>query len=178
AFTTFSYYRIRGAIYDGLREMGVLTRVSPSRERFRANANDVQQTAIDDELGATTERAGEEVEDKIVEAQSLIDALIPAYLLSLESDQVPQIADQTALSPQQLEMEDLGARVRALITELSPDEQHLLRALYFQQQSMTDLAKNTNVTKSWISRRHARAIQQLRELMIANRLIDVETGFT
>ena len=39
-FMTFAYYRIRGAIYDGLRQMGWLSRSQYKRARFEAQAND------------------------------------------------------------------------------------------------------------------------------------------
>lgn len=38
-FTTFAYYRIRGAIYDGLRGMGWLSRSAYNRAKFEARAN-------------------------------------------------------------------------------------------------------------------------------------------
>ncbi len=37
-FSTFSYYRIRGAIYDGLRVMGSLSRTEYKRQRFDEKA--------------------------------------------------------------------------------------------------------------------------------------------
>jgi RNA polymerase sigma factor for flagellar operon FliA len=38
-FSTFSYYRIRGAIYDGLRVMGSLSRTEYRRQRFDEKAS-------------------------------------------------------------------------------------------------------------------------------------------
>src|SRR5580704_17235232 len=38
-FSTFSYYRIRGAIYDGLRTMGTLSRTEYRRQRFEEKAS-------------------------------------------------------------------------------------------------------------------------------------------
>src|SRR5438045_7517774 len=43
AFTTFSYYRIRGAIYDGLRGMGWLPRGEYARLRFEERSNALMQ---------------------------------------------------------------------------------------------------------------------------------------
>src|SRR5678816_4829945 len=39
AFTTFSYYRIRGAIYDGLRGIGWVPRGEYARIRFEERSN-------------------------------------------------------------------------------------------------------------------------------------------
>src|ERR671920_1408110 len=41
AFATFAHYRIKGAIHDGLREMGVYSRPQSARVRWLANANDL-----------------------------------------------------------------------------------------------------------------------------------------
>ena len=41
AFTTFSYYRIRGAIFDGLRQLGWMNRSQWAR--YSAHANELLQ---------------------------------------------------------------------------------------------------------------------------------------
>src|SRR5438552_3641082 len=38
-FATFAYYRIRGAIYDGLRQMGWLSRTQYARQRAEERTN-------------------------------------------------------------------------------------------------------------------------------------------
>ncbi len=162
AFTTFAHYRIKGAINDGLREMGYYTRSSTHRVRWVANANDLLQSAADDEQGAAV---GASVEDEIANAQTLIDALIPVYLLSLGSDAVPEVADPHALSMEKIEERELVRIVLGVVQELSEDEQQLLDALYFKHVSMTELAARLGVTKSWVSRLHSRAIAHLRDLL-------------
>lgn len=163
AFTTFAHYRIKGAINDGLREMGYYTRSSTHRVRWVANANDLLQSAADDEGGDAP--TGASVEDEIANAQTLIDALIPVYLLSLGSDAVPEVADPHALSMEKIEERELVRIVLGVVRELSEDEQQLLDALYFKHVSMTELAARLGVTKSWVSRLHSRAIAHLRDLL-------------
>ena len=164
AFPTFAHYRIKGAIYDGLREMGFFSRSAHGKSRFTANANDLLQAAADDEQ-AQAAGVPSSVEDEIATTQSLIDALIPAYLLSLDSDAIPQIVDQQALSMEQIEQRELIGFVMDLVKELSDDEQRLLDAIYFKHRSMTSLAAEMGISKSWISRLHSRAIQHLRDRM-------------
>jgi RNA polymerase sigma factor FliA len=163
AFSTFAHYRIKGAIYDGLRQMGFFQR-STARARLAANATDLMQSAADDET-PHAEGGGHSVDDEINAAQSLIDALIPAYILSLESDQMPELVDQHALSMEEIEQRELVQLTLKLVQELSEDEQRLLDAIYFKHQSMTDIAAAMGVTKSWISRLHSRAIKHLRDMM-------------
>ncbi|HEX5706217.1 MAG TPA: sigma-70 family RNA polymerase sigma factor [Pyrinomonadaceae bacterium] len=162
-FPTFAHYRIKGAIHDGLREMGYYTRSTTTRVRWVANANDFLQSAADDATGDAA--VGSSVEDEIATAQTLIDALIPVYLLSLGSDAVPEVADPHALSMEKIEERELVRIVLGVVQELSEDEQQLLDALYFKHISMTELAVRLGVTKSWVSRLHSRAIAHLRDLL-------------
>ncbi|HEX8455951.1 MAG TPA: sigma-70 family RNA polymerase sigma factor [Pyrinomonadaceae bacterium] len=175
AFATFAHYRIKGAIYDGLREMGVFTRNSSSRSRFAANANDLIQSAVDDEQAAQAGHDPHSVDSEIAATQSIIDALIPAYLLSLDSDAMPEVADQQALSMEQIEQRELVGFVLQFVRELPEDEQQMLDALYFKHRSMTDLAAEMGISKSWISRLHSRAIKHLRDRMRERGLLDAAT---
>ena len=164
AFATFAHYRIKGAIHDGLREMGVYSRPQSARVRWLANANDIAQSAADDEH-AGAESGAATLDDEIAAAQSLIDALLPVYLLSLGSDAVPDVVDNNALSMEQIEERELVGIVLAAVRELSDDEQRLIDSLYFKHASMTELAAQLGITKSWISRLHSRAIAHLRDLL-------------
>ena len=163
AFSTFAHYRIKGAIYDGLREMGYFTRPGGVRVRWVANASDVVQSALDDAVNESP--ATVTVDDEIADAQTLIDALIPVYLLSLGSDAVPEVVDQHAMSMEQIEQRELVRLVMTALRDLSEDEQQLIDALYFKHVSMTELAARQGITKSWISRLHTRAIKHLRDLL-------------
>ena len=164
SFSTFAHYRIRGAIFDGLREMGYYSRSAHRQARFAANANDLLQASADDEQ-AVPESAAASLDDEIDATQSLINALIPVYLLSLEDESVPEMVDPHALSVEQIEEREMIGFVLRLVAELSEDEQQLIDALYFKHLSMTHLATQMGVTKSWVSRLHARAIQHLRDQM-------------
>lgn len=171
AFPTFAHYRIKGAIHDGLREMGYYSRSTSVRVRWVANANDLLQSAADDEQHPATEGAPPSVDDEIAATQSLIDAIIPVYLLSLGSEAVPEIVDHSALSMEQIEERELIGIVLGVVRELTEDEQQLIESLYFKHVSMTELAARLGITKSWISRLHARAIAHLRDLLRARGII-------
>jgi RNA polymerase sigma factor for flagellar operon FliA len=170
AFTTFSYYRIRGAIYDGLREMGYLSRSAHAPTRFAANAEDLLQTADEEEQVAG--HAPTSVEDDIASAEEIIERLIPAYFLSLESERVRELADPQAFSAEDAERRDMMGLVMSSLGELRDDERQLIEAIYFKYVPMTELAKQRGVNKSWISRLHARAIDHLRESLRRRGLFD------
>ncbi len=162
AFTTFSYYRIRGAIFDGLRDMGILMRTAQGKWVQReSNLNDLVQTASDD-----SESANKTVDDEIKEVGSLVDRIIPAYLLSLSDESTPEVIDKNELPSELLEMDDLLKLVRSEVNLLSKKESILLEKLYFKQTTTTQLAKEMGVSKSWVSRLHSKAIAKLRDNLI------------
>ena len=115
-FQTFAYYRIRGAIYDGLRKMGPMSRTDYARSRFAARANDILQGATDDEQANAGVALN--VDDEIAATKSFIDALIPVYLLSLEDTNLPEVADEGESALEKVERQELLTLTRALIEEL------------------------------------------------------------
>jgi RNA polymerase sigma factor (sigma-70 family) len=75
SFVTFSYYRIKGAIFDGLRQMGILTRTpNDAWVRRETVLNDLVQTAADDDV----ENPAIAVDDEIQTVEKFVDSLIPA----------------------------------------------------------------------------------------------------
>lgn len=165
-FSTFAHYRIRGAIYDGLREMGVISR--SRTHRFAAHANDVLMTEVDD----SSIESGTDVSDEIQTVENLIDALIPIYFLSIDNEETKEIQDESAFSSADIETRDLVNKVRATIEELEPEESELLKKLYFKNTLMKDLAAQMGVTKSWVSRLHARAIKHLQSALVKSGILD------
>ncbi len=160
SFVTFSYYRIRGSVFDGLREMGILTRTpNDNWVRREVALNDLVKTAIDDE----TDRTSGNLDDEIRRVAKYVDSLVPAYLLSLSAENAPDIADERETSGTEIEFNEMVGLVREAIQGLPDKERDILEALYFKQMSTTDLASQMGVNKSWISRLHSKAIQRVRQ---------------
>jgi len=169
SFGTFAFYRIKGAIYDGLREMGAISR---SRSfRFAANANDLLMTEVDD----TTYNAGAAtVDDEVKAVEKLVDSLIPIYFLSLDAEGAMEVRDEAAFTPADFEQQDLLESVKKVLDEIEPEESEMLKKIYFQHLSMTDLAAQMGVTKSWVSRLHARAIKHLQAALKKRGILNSE----
>lgn len=161
AFTTFAYYRIRGAILDGLRQMNWLP---PSLKR------ELTQWSGENEVAESSASAGEVSNDPEFVAKQFATAvgrLGAVYLLSHanedEEDAPTPVTDKSAAQRAE-ENEDL-TRLKAALDKLPADQAQLIRALYFEQQSMTDLGAQLKKNKSTISRRHTEAIDALRLLL-------------
>lgn len=162
SFVTFAHYRIKGAIFDGLKQMGLRPRAGTRQaSRFEQNAVMILQSAVDDE---TSENLNQTVEDEVHSIETLIDSLIPAYLLSLESEEAKNVPDRNSISAQEeIESAELVRLVREVVQELPEQERELLEAIYYKQISMTEHAAANGITKSWVSRLHARAVQHIRD---------------
>lgn len=164
SFTTFSYYRIKGAVFDGLRQMGILTR-TPNEAWIRREAavNDLMQTAVDDDAGGRQSA----VEDEIRTVERYVDSLIPAYLLSLSEENAPDVADTRELPNASVEFRESIKLVRQTVKELPEREREIIESLYFKNLSTTELAKKMGVNKSWVSRLHSKAVNRLRQRLFA-----------
>lgn len=161
SFVTFSYYRIRGSVFDGLREMGMLTR-TPNDNWVRREVvlNDLVQTSIDDE---TDRLSGSTLDDEIRGVVKYVDSLVPAYLLSLSAENAPDIADERETAGSAIEFLEMLDLVKDAIQGLPQKERDIIEALYFKHMTTTDLATQMGVNKSWVSRLHAKAIQRVRQ---------------
>ena len=160
SFVTFSYYRIRGSVFDGLREMGILTR-TPNEAWVRRETvlNDLVQTSIDDE----TDRGSGDIDDEIRGVVKYVDSLVPAFLLSLSAENAPDIADDRETSGGDVEFRQMVDIVKEAVEGLPEKERDIIEALYFRHMTTTDLAARMGVNKSWVSRLHSKAIQRLRQ---------------
>ena len=164
SFSTFSYYRIRGAVYDGLRQMGFASRSSGYYVRFSANANDYLQSATDDSPPSAANSAT--LDDDIAQTQNIIGDLIPIYLLSLDEESVAEIIDPQHLPEFVAEQRQVGRIMHELIAELPPNERELIDNLYFKDLKTVEIATQMGFDKSWISRLHKRIIQRLRQKLV------------
>src|SRR5438067_8768652 len=128
AFSTFAYYRIRGAIYDGVREMGWRggSRAQRQQARFQARANAVLQQSAED--GASD---GDAVEAAITQVAT-------AWIVTLDAETAERAADPSPDAEARLA--DAGERgsVRAALAALPEKERALLDHMYFHDRSLTD----------------------------------------
>ena len=156
-FLTFAHYRIKGAIFDGLRKMGVL-RGSDSRLAERANAY----------LGNLADRGGgggRGLDDDVRDISNAVTGLAMVFATSLEGTEGLQVSDQALGADEKLELEQMKRRVRAAIEKLPEKERKLLQGYYFQNKTLEEAGAEIGQSKSWASRLHARAVERLKQLL-------------
>jgi len=160
AFSTFSYYRIRGAIYDGLRGMGWLPRGEYARLRADERANALLQNVGDREGG---EGEGS-LEDDVRAIADALGGIATVFVLALES--LPnEPADDRPRAEELVEEEQQRSVVREALASLPEKERRLLELYYFEERSLLEAGAALGLSKSWSSRLHARAVTLLKEAL-------------
>jgi len=166
SFSTFAYYRIRGAIFDGMRTMGWYSRGDYAR--FRAEERVGEYLAAAAEREAAERKAAPDGprpdQSGTLEALSgLLSGVAAIHITSLEAEREP--ADERAKAPDQAVEDAEGSeRVRAALAGLPAKERRLIELYYFGDLNLEDAGKKMGLSKSWASRLHARAVEHLREL--------------
>jgi RNA polymerase sigma factor for flagellar operon FliA len=162
-FLTFAHYRIKGAIYDGLRKMGVL-RGGDARNAFVGERASAYLGNLSDREQGGGNRGGS-IDDDVMDISNAVAGLAMVFATSLEGADAGGFSDESLPADQRLELEQMRTRVRAAIEKLPEKERRLLQGYYFQGKTLEEAGAEIGQSKSWASRLHARAIERLKELL-------------
>jgi len=158
AFSTFAYYRVRGAIFDGLRTFGWVNRREYARLRERERVDAYLQSCSERGAGA----APGSLEDSVAALADALDGVATVFVTSLEAEQPPEETDQRPGADEALAAGQLGQSVREALRGLPEQERAIVEAFYFKDRNLQDAGRELGVSKSWASRLHAAAIDKLR----------------
>lgn len=159
-FSTFAYYRIRGAMLDGVRQMAWAPRRAYARMRA-AEATD----RVAEELGSmraapsdphAQHGGAERTLEVLDEALGRIAMAHGLGAASQETEDPDAGPEQTAIGTQE------SSRLRALLEQLPERERRLVDGFYFQGRRFDEVAAELGISKSWASRLHAKALDRLR----------------
>jgi RNA polymerase sigma factor for flagellar operon FliA len=174
-FMTFAYYRIRGAIYDGLRGMGWLSRTQYAKARFEERANaylgEVAQGAAASEATEASPSAEAQaemgpLEHAVHDLATAVQGLAAVYITSLDAASGLQLSDTARPLPEeQLGLEQNRALVRTALKKLNAQERQLLQLYYYKDMSLQQVGEKLGLSKSWTSRLHARVVDKLHRML-------------
>jgi len=160
-FSTYAYYRIRGAIYDGLSKMSWFSRTQYKQVRYQQMANEVMRND------------GETAKDESASQQSnaqwfgdLSRALVVVHLATRAGDAddvgAATPADTSMPEPDNIAIgREIGQKLHELVDALPDEAGQLIRATYFEGHTLQEAAKRLGISKSWASRLHAKTLQRL-----------------
>jgi RNA polymerase sigma factor for flagellar operon FliA len=174
AFTTFAYYRIRGAMYDGLRTMGWYSRADYARYRAEERANEYLRNQADREGAAQAGAPGAEAgapaagataqAAALEEAAAILSGVATIHITSLEA--AASVADESVPAPDAaVDSGRMSRRVREAVATLPDKERRLMELYYFADKNLEEAGAELGLSKSWACRLHARAVDMLREAL-------------
>jgi RNA polymerase sigma factor for flagellar operon FliA len=166
-FSTFAYYRIRGAMFDGMRTMGWYSRSDYARFRAEERAGEYLAAAAEREAAdraADPSAPAADPGQALASIVELLGGVAAIHITSLEAarDQ----PDECAQAPEQAMLAaEWAERLRAALRALPAKERRLLQLYYWSDRNLEDAGKQMGLSKSWASRLHARAVGHLREIL-------------
>jgi RNA polymerase sigma factor for flagellar operon FliA len=161
-FSTYAYYRVRGAIYDGMAKMAWYSRSRYQSLRYEQKANELLRD--DAEQGPAESPPSTEGETRWF--RDLSRALTVIYLVTEPGDgggiPADALVDASAEGPAAAAMgRETSEKLLQLIEALPPQESALIKATYFEGLTLQEAGHRLGIGKGWASRLHARVLQRL-----------------
>lgn len=162
-FSTFAYYRIRGAIYDGLGKMAWFRRPRNRKLRFEKAAAEVLASEAAAPPAPSDDSAS--TQESWNWLKGLTSQLAMAYLMTHSDDgerQEMQLEDQHASEPEEIVASIEGQKIlNELIEELPEQSRTLIQAAYFEGLTLQEAGQRIGISKAWASRLHAKTLDRL-----------------
>jgi RNA polymerase sigma factor FliA len=161
SFESYSSYRIRGAILNGLSRE---TEVRAQRGKRGVRLAEREQSLAGPML---VNPEGASLDDFVSFTVDL------AVGFMLEDGSVECSDDSPAANPYaQAEVSQLRVRVREFVEQLPPRERQVLKSHYYDQVEFQEIAATLGITKGRVSQLHSRAVAKVRERLSARPKID------
>lgn len=162
-FTTFAYYRIQGAIYDGLAKMTWTSRARLRRIKYERAASAVMLQDAESQGGkAFGEEESGEWFAKTTQKLSTV------YMMSeIENPDGGgyDFEDPNGDATGPVLHKEASEQLRKAVEKLPYAEKRLISLVYFEGYNLQDAGEQLGYSKSWTSRLHARILESLsREL--------------
>ena len=160
-FTTFAYYRIRGAIYDGISKMSWTSRARYRRHRYEQMAN----AALAEANAMSAAAASTTLDEDAHWFRSVTEKLAVIHLASRGDERggirESSLEDPRASPAATVAGREICQKLRDLVGTLPPTERRIVEMVYFDGLTLQEAANRLGISKSWASRLHARTLENL-----------------
>ena len=168
SFSTFAWYRVHGAIIDGIRKSTNLPRrVWAKLVALRAASEYLEHRGERDVGAAQKGVAAPAGHDALAAVKEAMSAIRTMYVTSLETLQEKGF-DPGGETPELAEGIDttrLGVRLRKALDKLPEKERELVKKHYWEGKNLLEAGAELGISKSWASRLHAQAVDRLRNIV-------------
>lgn len=152
SFTTFAYYRVRGAIIDEVRKSCRASNLGTMNGEFY----------LEDEKGQL-DIAGGVILSRDAEAGNFSSAgIYPRLDVAVDLESVPDTRE--CPSCEFIRKEGSEILLKA-ISQLPSRHRFILQSYYYDEMSMVDISRELHLSKSRISRIHAQALAMVRSIL-------------
>lgn len=160
-FRGYANYRVRGAMYDGVRQMTPPTRRLHEKLAALEAARQTSEGEADFAFSQSAAQ-GDAAREAAFDEHLAAVATAASLGFVTEGRRVGSSIVSSEPSPEEsLAEAELVQVVREAIDELYEDEREIVRRYYFDGERMEDIAAALSMHKSWASRIHTRAIARL-----------------
>jgi RNA polymerase sigma factor for flagellar operon FliA len=171
AFARFAWYRVNGAILDGLRQATQLPRRTWARlVTLRAASEHLESRSGRD--GSAPDAADHAAPvagaaHTLASVQHTLSAIRTMYVTSLEAmrDRGFDAAGDAPGPGDAIDATRLAGRLRDALAGLPEKERELMTKHYWEGKSLQEAGAELGMSKSWASRLHAQAVERLRALV-------------
>lgn len=167
-FETFAFYRIRGAIYDGIAKSCNLSRYMAKKLKLASRANDYMQSVSSDASAVTlsTHSAKATLLNSIVKDLTCIYGLVSVIYKKSENDETAEIefVDDKAMKMHEQKIQ--SGEIHKMLQSLPPQQAEIIKLYYFEDMTLEEAAKKMGFTKGWACKLHDAAIKNLRKLIM------------
>ncbi len=159
-FRRWANMRIRGAMIDGVRQWGALPR-RVYRELRALEAGDRMLEAYDEEDAASPAATPEAADARLTSYLTGISTAMALGSIAVAASEGPETEGSAATPEDLVATAEMAAHLRAIVAGLSERERVLVERHYFGDDTLDAAAASLGLSKSWGSRLHARAIEQI-----------------
>jgi RNA polymerase sigma factor for flagellar operon FliA len=154
SFVTYAYYRIRGAVYDELRQ-------SRRGNKFEEAANEYMKDY--------TSNTALAVRPDAAEVKKVASHVVMSYLLSIDNLS-HEPASKTTESPiERMLRKERQETIHRALRQLPKRNREVLEGYYFQDLSLKQIGRRMGISESRVSRIHAKALEKMRAVLNALR---------
>lgn len=162
-FSTFAFYRIRGAIFDGVNKLMWFRKARDPEVKYNQMADSVIQSTVKDSPSTESQ---DDLGREASWFSQVANSLAVVYLAAADSDHSADVVDESAPAPWSGMVErETSVKLRQAMESLPEDAAALVRAVYYEDRTLQEAADRLGISKSWASRLHARALEQLGRCM-------------
>lgn len=167
-FTTFAWYRVNGAIIDGLRASTPLPRRTWARLVALRAASEYLENRAERARGASERGApAPGAAEALAQIQTALSAIRTVYMTSLETLREAgfDAASEAPGAGDRIDTARLTRKLRDAIAALPDRERALVTKHYWEGKNLLEAGAELGMSKSWASRIHAQAVERLRQIV-------------